>query len=100
MAFLSSSRSNGRFAFPRLEILWIYGIQETNEEDLPLVMSEEATDRIIELILRIVRNRANTPGVSPVKRLNVRDLVASKEALREWQERIGPYVDSLEIRKY
>ena len=62
-------------------------------------MSKEATDRIIELILRIVRNRANTPGVSPVKRLTVRELVADKEALREWQERIGPYVDFLELKK-
>lgn len=78
-------------------MLWINGLQATNEDHSPLVMSKEDIDRIFGLILNVVHDRSNTLSVGSIKRVVVQELIANKEGLGGWIERIGHYVDSLEF---
>lgn len=92
-----SSQSDGRFAFPRLEMLYINGLQDTNGQSPPLDMSKEDVDRIFGLVYDVVRNRSNTSGVASIKRVVIQELVADEQDLGEWEERIEQYVDALEF---
>ena len=94
---LSSPDANGKLAFPQLEILLIAELEETNEEDFPMKMSDEDINRIFELILRIVRDRASTPGVTSIKRLILDGLGGYMEDLKEWKERIEHYLDVMDF---
>ena len=97
LSSLSLLDSNGTLAFPRLEILFINALEGTNEEEPPMKMTEEDINEIFEPILCIVRDRASTSGVTPIKRLIIQDSKEYMEDSKEWRERIKQYVDVLDF---